>query len=367
MRFSTLREALLEPLQSVSAVVERRQTLPVLSNLLIDLTGNQLRLTGTDQEVELSVTVGDIDGSGDDSITVPARKFLDIWRSLPDKAEVECALSGARITIQAGRFKSQLATLPADDFPQVDMGADSVTASLPADRLDGLLKRCSFAMAQQDVRYFFNGMLLEVTSSGICAVATNGQRLAMSTASAESGVEGKAQFIIPRKGIIELGRLLPSSDETVELHFSSNHMRAIIGGAMLTTKLIDGTYPDYTRAIPAAGGKLLKGNRLEMREALSRTAILSNEVYRNIRLALSPGSLTVRANNPLQEEAEEVVAVEYDSGDLEIGFNVGYLIDVLNVLAGDSVQVALSDANSAALVTDPEDEGSMYVVSPMML
>lgn len=223
-------------------------------------------------------------------------------------------------------------------------------------------------MAQQDVRYFFNGVLLEIEDKQIRFVATNGQRLAISVMNEVVEGQDLQQFIIPRKGVNELARVVPdNSDLTVSLEFSANHLQAKCGEAILTTKLIDATYPDYTKAIPENGDKTLMGDRVEIREALVRTAILSNEMYRNVRLILAPGKLEMHSNNPLQEEAEETVSVEYTGSNLEIGFNVSFLIDVLSAMQGDKVQMVLSDANSACLMTDPDDINSRYVISPMML
>lgn len=375
MRFSIQREALLEPLSAVTGVIERRQTQPILSNVLLSIEGDKLTLTGTDQEVELTTTVTDFEvtaggsenGAESTEVTIPARKLYEIWRSLPDGAIVSCHMDGNRVNVESGRFKSHLATLPADDFPRVQLDPDSVSISITGKDLDRLLDKCSFAMAQQDVRYFFNGMLMEVSPGQLRTVATNGQRLATSFVALKTSVSAPQQFIIPRKGVMELARMVPGNDEAVALHFSSNHMHACAGSSTLTTKLIDGTYPDYSRAIPAGGDKVLVGSRLEIREALSRAAILSNEMYRNVRLQLSPGTLQINANNPLQEEAEEMVSVDYDGPPLEIAFNVGYLIEALGVMQGEKVTLQFSDASSAALATDQDDEMSLFVISPMMI
>jgi DNA polymerase-3 subunit beta len=367
MKFSIKREALLEPLQLVSNVVERRQTLPILSNLLLVADGN-LTLTGTDQEVELISRASELECSEAGGITVPARKLLDICRSLPESARMEFKLDGDRLAIESGRFKSHLATLPALDFPNVEMTSNEVSFRVPANGLHQLLGKTSFAMAQQDVRYFFNGVLLEIEDKQIRFVATNGQRLAISVLDEVVTGQGLQQFIIPRKGVNELARVVPdNADIEVSLAFSANHMRAECGDATLTTKLIDATYPDYTRAIPENGDKTLIGDRVEIREALVRTAILSNEMYRNVRLLLDTGKLEMHSNNPLQEEAEETVSVEYDGQPLEIGFNVSYLIDALSAMQGDKAKMVLSDANSACLLTDPDDINSRYIISPMML
>ncbi|MEX2488141.1 MAG: DNA polymerase III subunit beta [Pseudomonadales bacterium] len=368
MKFSIDREALLEPLQLVSGVVERRQTLPVLANLLLVINDNVMHLTGTDQEVELSARTTALSGSEPGEVTVPARKLMDICRSLPEKAPIEGALDGNRVSIRSGRFKSHLATLPVEDFPKVEMDEGRMDFSMAARTLDTLLDNTSFAMAQQDVRYFFNGMLVEVEEGIVRVVATNGQRLALSETDNGPDTTEKQQFIIPRKGIVELGRLISDGDdEPVALQFSDNHMQARCGQSSLITKLIDGTYPDYRGAIPDGGDKVILANRQEMREALSRTAILSNEMYRNVRLLLSENKIEMHANNPLQEEAEESLEVDYNGGDLEIGFNVSYLIEVLSAMNGQQVKMQFTDNKSAALISDPEDNKSLYVISPMML
>jgi len=368
MNFSINRDALLEPLLLVSGVVERRQTMPVLSNLLCVCEEGRLVFTGTDQEVELSAS-SDLEGSPEPGeITVPARKLVDICRSLPPDATIQLSLEENRVSIRSGRFKSYLSTLPASEFPKVEMTQSSVGFSMPGRQLKHLLDRTSFAMAQQDVRYFLNGMLLETEGETIRSVATNGQCLATCEVATEQGLAEKNQFIVPRKGVIELGRLIKDgSAEPVELRLSANHLQVAHGHASLTSKLIDGTYPDYEKAIPAQGNKKVIFDRLEMREALSRIAILSNEMYRNVSFKLSEGKIELHANNPQQEEAEETVNVDYEGEALNIGFNVSYLIDVLSTLEGEKVACTLTDADTAALLTDSDDMLSRFVVSPMML
>ena len=367
MKFTVTREQVLEPLQWVTGVVERRQTQPILANLLVEAESGQLRLTGTDQEVELVVCIDDCPTDQGDPFTIPARKFLDICRSLPESAKIRVEPEDGRLLLSSGRFKSHLANLPAEDFPRVGLEKDLTRFEVAARDLAQLLDRCSFAMAQQDVRYFFNGMLLELDAGRIRAVATNGQRLATSFIDTEIAVSGKRQVIIPRKGIAELGRLLSADRQMVSVELTDNHFRASSGSAVMTTRLIDATYPDYSRAIPKGGDRVLTADRVELREALTRTAILSNEMYRNVKLRLGIGSLAIEANNPLQEEAEETVTVDYDGDELEIGFNVGYLLDVLGAVSGDRIRMQFTDSGGAVLIKDVEDDRSLYVVSPMIL
>lgn len=369
MKFLVDRDALLEPLQFASSVVERRQVLPILSNLLLSLQNGVLSLTGTDQEVEMTASTSDLilDPNGQaGEVTVPARKLVEICRSLPP-GSIEFSHAGHRLSISSGPFKSHLATLPATEFPRAEMDKPRVELTLNGSELKLLLESTSFAMAQQDVRYFFNGMLMEIDSTGLTFVATNGQRLAIRHLPREFSVSEKVQFVVPRKGVIELGRMLKDSSLALSMQFSDNHLQVKTGNFCLTTKLIDGSYPDYERAIPVGGDKIVLVDRREFKDALTRTSILANEVYRNVRLVLSSGNLTIHANNPLQEEAQERVAVEYQGEEIEIGFNVGYVIDALSVIDSDQVQVALSDSHSAMLLTAPDDLQSRYVVSPMML
>ena len=365
MHFTIQREALLKPLQLVAGVVERRQTLPVLSNVLLVVEGQQLSLTGTDLEVELVGRVTLEEPAQPGEITVPARKLMDICKSLPADALIDIRIDEQKLLVKAGRSRFSLSTLPANDFPTVEEGPGSLTFNLMQSRLRRLIERTSFAMAQQDVRYYLNGMLLEVSANVLRAVATDGHRLAM--CSMEAGIEqaDKHQVIVPRKGILELARLLTEQDGTVSIVLGQHHIRATTGEFTFTSKLVDGKFPDYERVLPRGGDKVVVADRQGLREAFSRTAILSNEKYRGIRLQLASSLLKIQANNPEQEEAEEEIAVDYNGGSLEIGFNVSYLLDVLGVMTTDQVRLILSDANSSALVQEFDNDDSAYVVMPM--
>jgi DNA polymerase-3 subunit beta len=367
MHFTIQREALLKPLQLVAGVVERRQTLPVLSNVLLVVEGQQLSLTGTDLEVELVGRVALEEPAEPGEITVPARKLMDICKSLPGDALIDIRVDEQKLLIKAGRSRFTLSTLPANDFPTVEEGPGSLNFSLVQSKLRRLIERTSFAMAQQDVRYYLNGMLLEVNAGILRAVATDGHRLAM--CAMQAGLEGvdRHQVIVPRKGILELARLLTEQDGEVRIVLGQHHIRATTGEFTFTSKLVDGKFPDYERVLPRGGDKLVVGDRQALREAFSRTAILSNEKYRGIRLTLASGLLKIQANNPEQEEAEEEVAVEYGGSNLEIGFNVSYLLDVLGVMSTEQVRLILSDANSSALLQEADNDDSSYVVMPMRL
>jgi DNA polymerase-3 subunit beta len=367
MRFVITREALIKPLQLVAGVVERRQTLPVLSNILIVAEGDQLSLTGTDLEVELVGRVQLQEPAQPGSVTVPARKLMDICKSLSDDARIEMELSGQKMIIKSGRSKFSLTTLAASEFPNVEDSPQAFELSLPQSELRQLIEKTGFSMAQQDVRYYLNGMLLEVSEDSLRSVATDGHRLATSASAAEVPAGGAHQIIVPRKGILELARLLQGGDSPVTLVIGASHIRANVGDYTFTSKLVDGKFPDYQRVIPKNGDKVVLGDRQELRQVFQRIAILSNEKYRGVRLTLSDGYLKVTANNPEQEEAEETVAVEYEGPSIDIGFNVNYLLDVLSILGSDVVRFTLADANSSALIQGFDDPNSTYVIMPMRM
>ncbi len=371
MKFTISRDSLLKPLNLVAGVVEKRQTLPVLANVQLVLDGNgQLSLTGTDLEVELvgRVTLAEGAESEAGEITVPAKKLVDICKALPDGSELNFLLDDQKLVIKSGRSRFQLSTLSASDFPAVEQGAGGQRFSLKQGDLKHLIERTSFAMAQQDVRYYLNGMLFELSAGCLRVVATDGHRLAMATFNSdEIAVEGQSQVILPRKGVVELARLLMKEDEVAEVVVGSNHIQVVTTDFTFTSKLIDGKFPDYDRVLPRNSTKVVLGSRSGLREAFARTAILSNEKYRGIRMVLSSGNLQIVANNPEQEEAEETVAVDYEGDSLEIGFNVSYLLDVLTAIDGETVQFSLSDANSSALIQESEKGDCQYVVMPMRL
>lgn len=367
MKFSVPRDALIKPLSLVAGVVERRNTLPVLANVLLQVEGNELSLTGTDLEVELVGSVTLPAGAEPGEITVPARKLLDICKSLPEGSDLQFTLREGKAVMNCGRSRFSLLTLPAREFPNIEDSIGSHQFVLSAQQLRRLIERTAFAMAQQDVRYYLNGMLWEIRSGRLRFVATDGHRLAICTLpEALEGVDD-IQVILPRKGVLELGRLLGDDAEAVTVILGANHLRATTPGFSFTSKLVDGKFPDYERVLPRSAEKVVVADRLQLRQAFTRTAILSNEKYRGVRLKLSQDTLEIEANNPEQEQAEEVVSVEYAGGALEIGFNVGYLLDVLGVLSGDSVRFSLSDPNSSALLEELQTGDSLYVVMPMRL
>lgn len=369
MKFSISREALLKPLNLVAGVVERRQTLPILANVLLVLEGDRLSLTGTDLEVELvgRVLLPSAGESGE--VTVPARKLVDICKSLPESSDIEFSVKESKVTVRSGRSRFTLSTLPAREFPNVEDSMGTHQFTLQQGQLKRLIDRTGFAMAQQDVRYYLNGMLWELSARQLRVVATDGHRLAMCTLPDKVDVngDGDTQVILPRKGVLELARLLLEEDAEIAVVIGSNHIRATTDDFTFTSKLVDGKFPDYQRVLPRSPDKIVLGSRLELRQAFTRTAILSNEKYRGVRLKLTENALDIVANNPEQEEAEETVPVEYPGESLEIGFNVSYLLDVLGVLSGERIKLSLADPNSSALLEESEAGDSLYVVMPMRL
>jgi len=366
MQFGIQREALLKPLQQVVGVVERRQTLPVLANLLVQARDGKVAFTGTDLEVEMVANIA-VEGAKDGEVTIPARKLFDIVRALPDGVHIDLEQKGERVALKAGRSRYTLATLPAGEFPTIDDIELVERVSLPEAVLKNLMDRTAFAMANQDVRYYLNGMLLDLNEDTLRCVATDGHRLALAETALSSGVGSRRQIIIPRKGVMELIGLFEAGEGEVELEFGRNHLRVRRGEVTFTSKLIDGRFPDYEAVIPIGADKEVLLPRDALRAALQRAAILSNEKYRGVKLEVSPGKLCIMAHNPEQEEAVEELEAETSVDDLAVGFNVGYLMDALGALPGETVKVNLRDAQSSCLLQSSEDDRIRHVIMPLRL
>ncbi|WCE29753.1 DNA polymerase III subunit beta [Vibrio sp. SCSIO 43137] len=366
MKFTIERNHLIKPLQQVSGALGGRPTLPILGNLLLKVEDNALYMTATDLEVELVARVA-LEGEFEaGSITVPSRKFLDICRGLPDDAVITLLLDGDRVQLKSGRSRFSLATLPAADFPNIEDWQSELEVSLPQVELRSLIEKTQFSMANQDVRYYLNGMLFEIDGSTLRSVATDGHRMAVSQASLNAEFNNQ-QVIVPRKGVQELVRLLDAPEEMVTLQIGQSNVRAEVNNFTFTSKLVDGRFPDYRRVMPQSSNKTLEAGCDELRQCFSRAAILSNEKFRGVRVNLSGAEMRITANNPEQEEAEEVLDVDFQGEDLEIGFNVSYVLDVLNTLRCDKVRISMTDANASALIENAEDDSAMYVVMPIRL
>jgi len=368
MKFKIQRESILKPLNIVSGVVERRQTLPILSNILLTIDAESIMsMTTTDLEVELNSSIQLDEVAEPGEITIPARKLLDICRTLPEGALVEMSLKGDKVTLKSGKSRFILATLPVSDFPATEQLKNPLTITIPQSNLKNVIARTQFAMAQQDVRYYLNGLLLEVSANKLRAVATDGHRLSLCDTEVSAEVSDVQNVIVPRKGVIELHRLLADNDDNVAISLGTNHIRVEFEDIVFTSKLVDGRFPDYARVLPQNVDKIVYSDRETLRQALTRASILSNEKYRGIRLQLKAGEIKALANNPELEEAEEVIDVDYDGSDLEIGFNVNYIIDALSAIPSNDVQLGFSDSNSSCLVQPKGDDDCKYVVMPMRL
>ena len=365
MKLSAARDVLLKPLQAVIGVVERRQTMPILSNVLLVAKDGELAVTATDLEVELvaqaEVTV--VDGG---EITVSGRKLLDICRALPEGSDIDMSISGEKLVVRSGRSKFSLATLPAAEFPSVEDIKAGQTIEVDQETLGRLIEKTHFSMAQQDVRYYLNGMLLETGGKFLRAVATDGHRLAMCEAELDGASLDEQQVIVPRKGVLELQRLM-NGEGSLNIELGPNHVRIQLEGIRFTSKLIDGRFPEYDRVIPKESSNELSADRESFKAALQRTAILSNEKYRGIRLIIRDSGVVMQAHNPEQEEAEEELEVQYSGEDIEIGFNVNYLLDALGAVSGDDVTLSVLDGNSSCLIRQPGRDDCKFVVMPMRL
>lgn len=366
MQFSIQREVLLKPLQQVIGVVERRHTLPVLANILVKVSDGEVALTGTDLEVEMAARVA-VSSATDGEVTIPARKFFELMRALPDGAQITCKQQTDKVVVQAGRSRYTLATLPATEFPVIEEIDLVERVRLPEAALKELMDRTSFAMANQDVRYYLNGLLLDLRDDSLRCVATDGHRLALAEARLANAVESNRQIIIPRKGVVELGGLFESGEGDVELEFGRNHLRLRRDATVFTSKLIDGRFPDYEAVIPIGADQIAIAPRDALRACLARAAILSNEKYRGVRLEFSPNSLRIVAHNPEQEEAVEELEVDCAIKELAVGFNVGYLLDALAALDSENVRLCLRDAQSSLLLQDGEHDRVRHVVMPLRL
>ena len=360
------RDALLKPLQAVAGIVERRHTLPILANVLLEQKDGRLHVTATDLEMQITA-VAELDGKDGQSTTVGARKLQDLLRALPDDALVNVDATGSKMTVKAGRSRFNLQTLAAGDYPRISLGTEQLqTLSLPQKDFRSLLKLAEFAMAQQDIRYYLNGMLLVIDKGSLQAVATDGHRLSWASISV-AGDYARQEVILPRKTVLELSKLLADDDAPVTIDILSNQVRFRFGNVELVSKVVDGKFPDYNRVIPQGHTKLFVLDRAELLSALQRAAILSNEKFRGVRLVLADGELKIICTNSEQEEAEEQLEVDYRGEALDIGFNITYLLDVLQNTGSDKVALAFGDANSSALVTIPGRDDYKYVVMPMRI
>jgi len=361
------RDELLEPLSAASGIIERRHTLPILTNVLLEPGNGALRFVATDIEIEITSRTEVSPSADARAVTVGARKLLDILRALPGEAEVSLQLQDKRMQVKAGKSRFALQTLPAEDFPRLAKpSGETARLALPQKALRRMLGLVQYAMAQQDIRYYLNGLLVVVEDQELKLVATDGHRLAYAATPLPAELP-RQEVIVPRKTVLELTKLLSDSDEEVRIGLSSSQAAFEFSRTELVTKLVDGKFPDYTRVIPAAQKNKLVLDREVLRQALLRAAILSNEKFRGVRWVLTEGSLKIVSSNAEQEEAEETIDVAYKGDALDIGFNVNYLLDVLNNVSAAQVECAFGDSTSSALVSFPSEADFKYVVMPMRI
>ena len=361
------QDKVLSVLQSVAGIVERRHTLPILANVLLRKTGGSLQLTTSDLEIQIRTTAelgGDV---GNFTTTIGARKLIDILRTMPGDQTVSLESSQSKVILKGGKSKFTLQTMQAEDFPLVQESASFGPAfAVPQKTLKDLLSQVSFAMAVHDIRYYLNGILFVAEGTQLSLVATDGHRLAFASATLDVAVP-KQEVILPRKTVIELQRLLSDADGDIEMQFANNQAKFTFDGMEFVTKLVEGKFPDYNRVIPKNHQNKITLGRTALLQTLQRTAILTSDKFKGVRLNIDPGSLRVAANNAEQEEAVDELDIDYGGDSIEIGFNVNYLIDALANMDQDMVSIELSDGNSSALLTIPENATFKYVVMPMRI
>lgn len=360
------RDQLLVPLQAVCGIVEKRHTLPILSNVLMEKDGEKLTLLATDIEIQITTQTPTV-GADKAGMTVGARKLQDILRSLPEAVEVSLTLDDKRLQLKAGKSRFNLQTLPAEDFPRMSaVEGHSIRLSIAQGQMKRLLGLVQYGMAQQDIRYYLNGLFLVAKGSELRMVATDGHRLAYA-AETLAVAATPIEVILPRKTVLELSRQLADSDDSLEIILSPTQARFGFGNIQLVSKLIDGKFPDYERVIPQHHKKIIRLSRDALLHSLLRAAILTNEKFRGVRLVLGPGSLKIISTNAEQEEAQEEIEIDYNDEPLDVGFNVTYLLDVLNNVSNEIIELHLADANSSALFLLPDNDTFKYVVMPMRI
>ena len=363
----TAQEKFLAALQAVAGIVERRHTLPILANVLIRKTGPELEFTTSDLEIQVRTSAELGGDTGNFATTVGARKLIDILRSMPADQTVTLSAAQNKLTLQGGKSRFTLQTLPGDDFPLVQEAADFGPAfSVPQKALKGLINQVHFAMAVHDIRYYLNGILFVAEGKSLTLVATDGHRLALAQATLEVDIP-KQEVILPRKTVLELQRLLKDEDTAIEMRFAGNQAKFVFSGMEFVTKLVEGKFPDYNRVIPKNHKNHVTLGRAPLLASLQRAAILTSEKFKGVRVNIEPGTLRIASSNAEQEEAKEELEIDYGGDAIEIGFNVTYLIDALSNMSVEMIKMELQDTNSSALITVPEQTGFKYVVMPMRI
>jgi DNA polymerase-3 subunit beta len=361
------QDRLLAALQAVAGIVERRHTLPILANVLLRKSGAQIEFTTSDLEIQVRTTAELGGDTGDFSTTVGARKLIDILRALPADQTVTLSSAQNKLTLQGGKSRFTLQTLPADDFPLVNEAVDfGPMFAVPQKTLRELINQVHFAMAVHDIRYYLNGILFIAEGKQLTLVATDGHRLALAQSTLDVEIP-KQEVILPRKTVLELQRLLKDEDTPIEMRFAGNQAKFGFSGMEFVTKLVEGKFPDYNRVIPKNHKNAVTLGRVPLLASLQRAAILTSEKFKGVRINVEPGTLRIASSNAEQEEAKEELEVDYAGDAIEIGFNVTYLVDALANMGVEMIKLELQDNNSSALITVPEQPGFKYVVMPMRI
>ena len=368
MKVTITRETLLKPLSMTSHIISRQQTLPILSNVLLVIQNEQLTITATDLEIEL-VTKVNIDTKQYIAYTLPARKLTDICKTLPNEAEITLEFKENKVILRSGQGRYMMSTLIAEDYPRIEVNTAVHKIQLKESALKKLLDKTAFSMAQQDVRYYLNGLLFEIQQDQIRVVATDGHRLSIAETEVKHNLTEETQIIIPRKAIIELGRILnKDGEETADIVFNHTHFQVIVGETCFTTKLIDGQFPDYENILPSEQqAKQLKADREQLKQVLTRTSVLSNEKFCSTCFKIQNDTLCLHVNNSENDEAEEKLNIDYTGESLDIGFNVAYFLDVLQVIQTEQIQLIFTSADASTLIKPVGEEDHRYIVMPMRL
>tara|TARA_Y100001970_G_scaffold56046_1_gene71001 strand:- start:2679 stop:3779 length:1101 start_codon:yes stop_codon:yes gene_type:complete len=366
MKFTAEKSQIVDSLQNAAAVAERRQTIPILANLRLKTVSGKLEVTATDLEIQIKIYSDLLNVEEEGETTVSARKMSELCRSLPDGEDVNFALKEGKLTVSSKNFNGDFATISAEDFPELEVNEEQEVITVTSLALKRILTKTSFSMASQDVRYYLNGLLLELSGNQLKGVATDGHRLALSS-SETTGNGLEMRNIIPRKAALELAKLLPAEELSIEMQVGATHLGIKADNLSFSSKLIDGKYPDYKKVFPSGDPRPLLVGKEILQSALSRASVLSNEKYRGVRFELAKGTLKLTANNPEKESAEEVLEVDYQGADLEVGFNIGYLIDVLGSLENEIVEFEFYGEDSSCVIKEPGSEQEVYVIMPMRL
>ena len=366
MKFTAEKSQIVDSLQNAAAVAERRQTIPILANLRLKAVSGKLEVTATDLEIQIKTYSNLLSVEEEGETTVSARKMSELCRSLPDAENVDFALKEGKLTVSSKNFNGDFATISADDFPELEVNEDQEKTEISSGALKRILTKTAFSMASQDVRYYLNGLLLELAGGELKGVATDGHRLALSSVGAKgNGLE--MRNILPRKAVLELSKLLSADDSSIEMLVGPTYIGVKTENLSFSSKLIDGKYPDYEKVFPSGEPSPMLIGKETLQSALSRASVLSNEKYRGVRFELSKGELKLTANNPEQESAEEVLEVDYQDAELEVGFNIGYLIDVLGSIEDETVKFEFYGEDSSCVIKEPGSESEVYVIMPMRL